>query len=271
MINFPNCKINIGLQIIAKRKDGFHTIETLFVPVKGLCDILEIQESNQLQFTCSGLNAEHLITDNICVRAYQLLQNVYKLPPVHIFLHKNIPIGAGLGGGSSDGVSTLLLLNKLFDLQIKTEVLKSYAERLGSDCALFIENMISIGSMKGNVLQPIELFDLKEKYIYIIKPPIHINTAEAYTMVQPMKPSHSLKSLLQKPIYQWKNILYNDFEKWIFPKFPELQSIKGMLYDQGAIYASLSGSGSSLYGIFDALPMKIPSLNSDYFQWIGKL
>ena len=271
MINFPNCKINIGLQIISKRNDGFHSIETLFVPVKGLSDILEIQESNYFEFICNGINSEYLLKDNICVRAYQLLQNIYDLPPVKIYLHKCIPSGAGLGGGSSDGVSTLLLLNKLFDLQLKNTILLSYAERLGSDCPFFIENNISLGSMKGNVLHPIELFDLKEKYLHIIKPPIYINTAQAYSMVQSIKPSTSLKSLLQKPIYQWKETVINDFEKHVFPIFPELKSVKELLYNQGAIYASMSGSGSSIYGIFDTIPTKIETLNSNYFQWVGKL
>lgn len=271
MINFPNCKINIGLQIISKRKDGFHNIETLFVPVKDLRDIFEIQESTHFQFACSGIASQFLSKNNICVRAYELLRADYDLPPVNMYLHKCIPTAAGLGGGSSDGTHTLLLLNKLFDLQLDKKIIKSYAEQLGSDCAFFVDNEVRIGSEKGNVLTPIELYDLVDKYVYIIKPPIYISTPQAYAMAKVRKPSNSLKSLLLKPIYQWKNNVFNDFEKWIFPNYPALDSLKEQLYQHGAIYASMSGSGSSVYGIFDNIPEKINSFSPDYFQWIGKL
>ncbi len=271
MLIFPNCKINIGLQIIAKRSDGYHDIATVFVPVYGLRDILEVQQSDTFSFDCSGRDATSILEDNLCIHAYHLLQQAYQLPPVKLYLYKNIPMGAGLGGGSADAAFTLLLLNRFFNLQLTSKVLKNYARKLGSDCVFFIDNKAAIGTGKGDELQHLVSFSLKGKYIYIIKPPIHINTAKAYAMVQASQPIIPLSKLIQQPIYQWKNIIVNDFEKYIFLHYPLLQEIKDKLYENGAIYASMSGSGSSLYGIFDDIPDEFINFRQVYFQWIGKL
>lgn len=271
MLIFPNCKINIGLQIISKRSDGFHSIETLFVPISGLCDVLEIQESNQFEFTSFGMDSESLFADNLCVRAYQLMQQAYDLPPVKMHLHKCIPIGAGLGGGSANAAFTLLLLNKFFKLSLDIKKLKTYAQLLGSDCVFFIENKTVLGLEKGDVLLPVEVSALKNKYIYIVKPNVHINTAKAYALAKPEKPAVLLRNLLKSPIGKWKDTISNDFERIIFPNYPVLQSIKNSLYEQGAIYASMSGSGSACYGIFDEKPFVNKEFPSDFFQWIGNL
>lgn len=271
MLIFPNCKINIGLQIISKRSDGFHAIETLFVPIYGLCDVLEIQESAQFKFTCSGMDSKQLVADNLCVRTYQLMQHAYDLPPIKIHLHKCIPIGAGLGGGSADAAFMLVLLNKYFKLSLSIEKLKTYAQLLGSDCAFFIENKIALGIEKGDVLLPVDISALKNKYIYIIKPNVYINTAKAYALAKPEKPAVLLRNLLHSPIEKWKEGIRNDFEKNIFPNYPVFQDIKTFLYEQGAIYASMSGSGSTCYGIFERMPSMNKEFPSNFFQWIGDL
>lgn len=271
MLAFPNCKINIGLQIISKRSDGYHNIATVFLPVYGLYDVIEVKKRDSFCFKSGGIATDFTAEDNLCVRAYYLLQKAYQLPPIQLYLYKNIPIGAGLGGGSADAAFTLLLLNKFFDLQLTSEMLKNYAAELGSDCSFFIDNKPSIGSGRGNELRYLPSFSLKDKYIYIVKPPIHINTAKAYATAQASLPAVPLEELIQQPLYQWKNNVVNDFEKWIFPQYPLLQKIKDELYEKGAVYAAMSGSGSSLYGIFDKMPEKITTFQQDYFQWIGKL
>lgn len=271
MLIFPNCKINIGLQILNKRIDGYHAIETLLVPVKDLRDIIEIKESKDFAFYCTGIDSTYIYPNNLCVKAYNLLKQVYHLPPVCIYLHKCIPIGAGLGGGSADAAFVLLLLDKLFKLDLTPDLLKTYAQKLGSDCAFFIENKPALGVEKGNVLFPIEVPALKGKYIYIIKPSVHIKTAKAYELVKPKLPDILLRELITLPIVQWKDTVVNDFEKIICEHYPVLQKIKPMLYQQNAIYASMSGSGSSFYGIFKEKPDFNKNLPADYFQWIGKL
>ena len=271
MVIFPNCKINIGLHVYSKRSDGYHTIETLFVPVRKLNDILEISESKEMEFHCTGIDSDKLIKDNICTKAYQLLKEDYTLPPVKMHLHKCIPVGAGLGGGSSDAASTLLLLNKLFQLSIDNKILADYASELGSDCAFFIENHSAIGKQKGDLLTSYEISQLKDKYLYIVKPPFSISTADAYRNIQLRSSRKSLKSYLSLPIQMWGKNIQNDFEKQIFEQYPVLEQIKKQFYTHKSMYASLSGSGSAMFAIFDHRPMAMNTFPLDYFQWIGKM
>jgi len=269
MITFPNCKINIGLHVLSKRADGFHSIETVFLPVKGLKDILELKESKKTEFYSTGLGYQYLTKNNLCMKAYDLMKDIYQLPPVKIHLHKCVPTGAGLGGGSSDAAFTLLLINKFFQLNISAAKLEYYAASLGSDCALFIQNRLVLGKGKGDVLHPIDVDELKNKFIYIIKPDVYVKTPEAYSHIRPYSSRPSLKSLIKKPISLWKDTIKNDFEKYIFSVYPQLEELKHLLYSKGALYASMTGSGSAIYGIFSYLPDEIVSSKSDYFQWKG--
>lgn len=268
MLVFPNAKINIGLQIAEKRPDGFHNIFSCFYPI-GWSDALEITLSDQLRFTADGISIPGENAHNLCLRAYHLLAADYPLPPVHIHLLKSIPIGAGLGGGSSDAAWTIQALNQQFSLGIDTEKQQAYARKLGSDCAFFILNKPMYCFGKGDEFDAIDL-KLSGKWILMVNPRIHISTIEAYAGVKPQQPIHDLKTLLQQPITTWKELVVNDFEDALFPKYPILQEIKDLLYTLGAEYASMSGSGSTLYGIFSK---EID--HSSHFQryniWQGKL
>jgi 4-diphosphocytidyl-2-C-methyl-D-erythritol kinase len=251
MLTFPFGKINLGLHIIGKRTDGFHNIETVFYPLKNTTDVLEIVPSEQFDFQCYGLSIEGEKEDNLVVKAYNLMQKTYQLPLVSISLLKKIPTGAGLGGGSSDAAATLVLLNELFYLHLDNETLRTHAATLGSDCPFFIEGMPAFACGRGENLTPCPCPELENKHIVVVNPDIHISTAEAYAHCQPAQPKMDLQEIMQKPISSWKSLLKNDFEKTLFPLYPRLAEIKEHLYQQGALYASLSGSGSALFGIFD--------------------
>lgn len=246
MIAFPPCKINLGLHVVAKRSDGYHDLETCFFPIPWN-DILEIIPAATTSFTTSGNTIPGNDSDNLCLKAYRLLPS---LPPVHIHLHKVIPTGAGLGGGSSDAAHTLRLLNTLFELNLSTTALMDYASKLGSDCAFFIQDNPMIGRGRGEILTPHQV-QLKSKYVLLVKPDIHVSTAAAYAHVKPAPPKHALEQVLQKPISQWKDLLSNDFEPSVFNQYPAIGMIKEQLYAAGAIYASMSGSGATVFGIFD--------------------
>ncbi len=249
MIDFPNAKINIGLQILSKRSDGFHELASCFYPIN-LKDGLEIIESNLFKFSSSGLAISGNSDSNLVVKAYNLLKKDFQLPNVHIHLHKTIPMGAGLGGGSADAAFCLKMLNKKFDLKLPSSTLENYASFLGSDCAFFIQNKVSIGKGRGNELSAFHL-DLSKYKILLAYPAIHVSTAEAYSgLILESKPRQTIENILQKDISEWKNLLENDFEKHIFKNNPAIKTIKNQLYDLGAIYASMSGSGSAVYGIF---------------------
>jgi 4-diphosphocytidyl-2-C-methyl-D-erythritol kinase len=253
MIVFPNAKINLGLNVVEKRKDNFHNIISCFYPVPWM-DILEIVESDKLQFHSSGIPIPGKPDENLCVKAYQLLKKDFGLPPVQIHLHKIIPIGAGLGGGSSDAAFTLKCINHLFELFLDNSILEHYARELGSDCAFFIENVARLAVEKGDQFEEIEI-DLSKKWIVLVSPSIHIATSEAYSGVTPQIPEISLKEIIQsRPISDWKADLVNDFENSVFAKYGEIAAIKNQLYESGAVYASMSGSGSTVYGIFDKEP-----------------
>jgi len=267
MLLFPNSKINLGLNVLEKRHDGFHNIETIFYPV-GLSDALEIIIANdgKFEFNHTGLSIEGNTEDNLCIKAYRLLTEDFKLAQVKIHLHKVIPIGAGLGGGSSDGASTIKLLNQLFSLGLSNSGITEYSRKLGSDCAFFIENKPVFAFGKGDHLEPIRV-DLSTFTILIVVPAIQVNTAEAYSMVMPSKTGRSLKDIVFLPAHQWRDHLQNDFESSVFLHHPQILQIKQQLYDQGAVYASMSGSGSAVYGIFEK--KKIPlGLFSDCFVWL---
>lgn len=254
MLVFPNCKINLGLHITQKRPDGFHNMETVFYPLP-LCDCLEViaAADQQTLFSISGKNTEFLTSNNICEKAYQLLASHHTIPPVKMHLHKNIPTGAGLGGGSADAAFTLLLLNKLFDLQLGEDQLQGYAAQLGSDCAFFVINRPSYACGRGEILTPCPV-SLKGYYIVLVKPPVHISTAEAFSHITPQRPSHTLVYAMEQGIKSWKKLLVNDFERSVFKSHGQLSKIKQQLYEMGAVYASMSGSGSSIYGLFEHKP-----------------
>ena len=250
MVTFPNCKINLGLNIVNKRSDDYHDIETVFFPVH-LKDALEVIEKEKFEFSTSGSTIEGETEKNLCIKAYDLLKkDLPHLPAVQIHLHKAIPIGAGLGGGSADGAFTLKLLNKKFQLKLSEKQLINYSLKLGSDCPFFILNKPCIATGRGELMEQIEL-DLSDFKILIVHPGIHISTAWAFANITPLKPPKSINQIIQQPVSTWKDELINDFENPVFAKYPEIKIIKDKLYDAGAIYASMSGSGSAVYGIFN--------------------
>ena len=249
MIQFPNCKINLGLSILAKRADGYHELETVFYPI-AVSDALEILPAANLTMTQSGIAVPGDPAQNLCLKAYHLLKKDFpQLPPVQMHLHKNIPMGAGLGGGSSDGTAALIMLNQQFDLGLNEQQLIDYASQLGSDCPFFVYNKACHASGRGEILTPINL-DLSNYQFLLVHPGVHIATAWAFQQLNPNTKSESIRSIIEKPITDWKNTLINDFETPVFKAEPTLSVIKDQLYQLGAIYASMSGSGSSLFGIF---------------------
>lgn len=248
MLTFPNAKINLGLNIISKRPDGYHNIETVFYPVN-LQDALEIVPSDTLTFKSKGLTIKGDPYDNLILKAYRMMQEKYDIPNVAIFLQKNIPMGAGLGGGSSDAAFLLKAVNKQFKLELDSTTLQQHAATLGADCPFFIENKPCFASGLGYDFEPIEL-DLSNYDILLVKPNVHISTEEAYSYVVPREREVSIKDILKLDIHQWKDYLENDFEGSVFNPHPELSVLKRRIYDAGAIYAAMSGSGSTVYGIF---------------------
>lgn len=270
MICFPNAKINLGLNVISKRPDGFHNIESIFIPIQ-LTDALEVVEAKECTLYVSGKAIAGNTNDNLCYKAYMLLKNDFKLPPVSIYLHKVIPMGAGLGGGSADAAFLLTLLNKKYELNLGDEILKKYALQLGSDCAFFIENKPAFVEGRGEILSGCNV-NLSGYKIVLIHPGIHVNTKEAYVMIKPQKPPNSLSECCKQEIKTWKDTIVNDFEKPVFAMHPLLEKIKNDMYSLGAIYASMSGSGSSIYGIFDAhVKIEKDNFSADYFFWRGRI
>lgn len=292
MIEFPNAKINIGLNVVAKREDGYHDIETVFYPVL-LQDALEIKLMRPLDpaqlrkrieaglmvqpddaflpfrllpkkedFPCCSLEMTgnefpFKAADNLVVKAYLMLQQDFDLPSIDIKLYKHIPSGAGLGGGSSDCAFMIKLLNRRFNLRMRESMMERYAARLGSDCAFFISNTPSIATGRGEILNPIGL-SLKGYTILLVKPDVAVSTAEAYAGVTPHKPEISLADAVMRPVSEWRDCVFNDFEPSVFKKYPLLADIKQKLYDLGAEYAAMTGSGSTVYGIFSE-PLDRPS------------
>lgn len=283
MVCFPNCKINLGLNVVEKRTDGYHNIETVFYPVHW-CDVLELIEvgsqksevgsrelENGIEFSSSGLMIDGDLKNNLCVKAIQLLKKDFQIRDIKMHLHKIIPMGAGLGGGSSNAAFTLKLLNDLFNLKLSSDDLKNYAKQIGSDCAFFIDNTPVFASGRGEVLEKINL-SLNGYVILIVKPPIHVSTVDAYNMITPQFPKKSSKEIIKLPIKEWKTLLKNDFEIPVFKKYPEIGEIKNKMYQLGAIYSSMSGSGSAVYGIFEPGEIKIDKKDfTNCIVWEGIL
>lgn len=269
MIAFPFCKINLGLSVLSKRADGFHAIETCFYPVPWT-DILEIIPSDEFSFTATGIPIDGDGSNNLCVRAYHLLQREFNLGPVKIHLHKIIPMGAGLGGGSADAAFTLKLLSQLFELKLTIDQLKYYASQLGSDCSFFLESKPQVGEGKGDELSNV-VIDLKNKFLVIVKPDIHVSTQEAYAGVNPKSPTIRVREVVETyPLPKWRDHLINDFEESVFEKYPAIKKIKEALYKEGAVYSCMSGSGSSVFGIFEK-PVDLKSSFPRSIYWSGLL
>lgn len=270
MITYPNAKVNLGLNIYNKREDGFHNMETILYPLK-FSDILEIVEnkryrkgSAKFDLQVNGLKVEGSPDENLVSKAYQLMESMYRLPPVSCCLYKSVPMGAGLGGGSSDAAFILKLLNVCFELRISDDTLESYAAQLGSDCAFFIRNRPAYVFGKGHELEPIEL-NLQNWYLVLLNPGIHSSTALAYRNAmkkEAFDPEHTLKRLVQLPVESWKDQLINAFEASVFSSYPVLQDLKAELYKAGAVYAAMSGSGASIFGLFHTPPVRISGFST---------
>ena len=266
MILFPSAKINLGLNVLFKREDGFHEIDSCMISIP-LFDVLEILPSKEFEFKQTGLEVDGDASNNLIVKAYELLKAKYNIPPVFMHLQKHIPMGAGLGGGSADASFTLLGLNQLFDLKIPESELLMLAGGLGSDCPFFILNKPQIASGRGELLTDFDL-DLNGYFLKIINPGLHIGTKEAYSNIQFSKNSKSVKEVLTQPVSVWKEELKNDFEISAFLKYPQLSEIKEKLYTEGALYASMTGSGSTIFGLYK----EKPELNfPQYFEKVFEL
>jgi 4-diphosphocytidyl-2-C-methyl-D-erythritol kinase len=280
VVVFPNCKINLGLHVVRKREDGYHDLETIFYPLPWR-DVLEVvkretanvkrqtenpdpsqqagkreEQFERVAIHMSGLPVQGKPEDNLCIKAYNLLKKDHpQLTDIDLYLHKVIPMGAGLGGGSADGAFTLLLLNEKFQLGVSREKLLDYSLQLGSDCPFFIINKPCFATGRGELLQSISL-DLSAYSFLVVHPGVHINTGWAFSQLTPAPSSQSLQAIIQQPVSSWRNVLKNDFEAPVCKQHPELQAIKDKLYEAGALYASMTGSGSCFYGIFlkDQLP-----------------
>ena len=274
MITFPNAKINLGLSITEKRPDGYHNLETVFYPVS-LEDALEIHTSTQstqkFNLHQYGMDIAGSPENNLVVKAYLLLDKEFHLPPIDIHLYKHIPSGAGLGGGSADAAFMLKLLNNKFELALSDEQLEVYAATLGADCAFFIKNAPTFAEGIGNIFSPVSL-SLQDYQIVIIKPDVFVSTREAFSNIHPHQPIHSVKEVIDRPVCEWKTLLINDFEASVFPQHPIIREIKEDLYRNGAIYASMSGSGSSVFGLFEPDHVLLTfNLEPGTFLFKGKL
>ncbi|MFT4778332.1 MAG: 4-diphosphocytidyl-2-C-methyl-D-erythritol kinase [Flavobacteriales bacterium] len=269
MVRFPKAKINIGLSITGRREDGYHNLESIFVPIP-LYDVLEAvtNTSGSFNIALSGLSIQGEKEDNLVYKAWDLLREAHGISGVDVALMKVIPMGAGLGGGSSDGAHMLLLLNALFDLGLSLEELKNFAAQLGSDCPFFIDEITSFVSGRGELLSPVEL-DLSGKHLALINPKIHVGTAEAYSLISPHPALFDLRKLKVDDLNKWSENVVNDFEAPIADRYNAIEVAKKELISAGASYASMTGSGSTVYGIFEKSPKL--ELAKDWFYWTGKL
>ena len=270
MVTFPNAKINLGLNIIEKRADGYHNIESVFYPI-AWCDALEMVKADSFSFQSSGLEIPGNQDSNLICKAYRILEEkgYFKGVAVNIHLHKVLPMGAGIGGGSADGAFALKMLNELFELDLGVKELETLAEKLGSDCPFFIENRPKFCFGKGTEFEEIEI-SLKGKYVVLVNPQIHISTAEAYNGVNPRIPEVSIREIISRPISSWKDVLKNDFEAKIIENHPKIGQIKASLYEKGAIYASMTGSGSTVFGIFEEPVVNLEEEFVSYVCWQGQ-
>ena len=255
MLSFPNAKVNFGLQVLRKRSDGYHDIATVMFPVKGLCDALEfVPAPDRDQFHLSGTAVPGPAEENICLKALNLMRRRFDIPPLHIYLHKAIPTGAGLGGGSADGAFMLTGLNAHFNLGLSDSELEAAAAELGSDCAFFVKNVPALSEGRGEELTPIDL-DLTGNHIALVHPGIHMATGPAYAKITPSEAGEDPAKLVSnRPLSEWKGLLSNAFEPFAFETAPEIQNLRDAFYDAGALYAAMTGSGSAVFGIFDGAP-----------------
>jgi len=255
MVVFPYIKLNLGLNVLRKRDDGYHELETCFIDVNGCCDVLEVVAAKDSVSTLStfGLPIDSPTEDNLVMKAYRILEEKHGLPAVEMALLKNIPAGSGVGAGSSDASHALLALNNLFDLRLSRDQLATYALKLGSDCPYFIYGGKMLGKGRGEQLSPLEL-DLNACWVKVLFPGLHVSTKQAFAGLTPSMPSLSIANLLAKNRLAWKDELKNDFEPSVFALHPLLKEQKAALYDEGAFYASMSGSGSTMYGLFESMP-----------------
>lgn len=268
MICFPNAKINLGLNVVSKRPDGYHNIETVFYPIP-VQDALEVVEAETFAFSQTGIAVDAPLEKNLVIKAMSLLKEEYEIPPLEIHLHKAIPFGAGLGGGSADAAFMLKLLNNYCQLGIDDEQLEKYAARIGADCPFFIRNKPVYATGIGDVFESVEL-DLSGWHICLVKPDIHVSTPEAYSLVKPSVSAFSLKDIVKRPVEEWCVRMFNDFEKSVYAKYPRIGEIKRQLYDNGAVFAAMSGSGSSVFGLFREATA-LEEQFSDCFVWEGRL
>ena len=253
MLLYPNCKINLGLNVLRKRSDGYHDLETLFYPVNAT-EALLIEKSDSFSFSVEGIAISGTIEENLCVRAWRLMAELYDLPAVSMTLFKYLPMGAGLGGGSADGAFVFRGVNQLFNLGLTDVQLALLASQIGSDCPFFIYNKPMLATGRGDLLEPVDL-SLSQYYIRLIKPSFGISTKEAYDGIIPNdKNSLSIREFIDYPIEQWQELLKNDFESHLSRKYPELEVIKTQLKSQGAVFTAMSGSGSTLFGLFKEVP-----------------
>ena len=272
MIGFPCAKINLGLNIVGKRQDGYHNLETVFYPIK-LCDKIEINECSSnigesCQLNLNGIKIEGNVSDNLVVKAYNKVKKLYpQIPPVTITLIKNIPSQAGLGGGSSDCAYTIILLNEMFNLGMSISDMQTLAVTLGADCAFFIKSTPAFATGIGECLEPINV-DLSKYVIGVVKPELKISTKEAFAQITPMKPTKCCKDIVAQPIETWKYELVNDFELNIAQRYKEISEIKQAFYDLGAVYAAMSGSGSAVFGLFHCKPDNFEIIFNKYFSVI---
>ncbi|MFA6277364.1 MAG: 4-(cytidine 5'-diphospho)-2-C-methyl-D-erythritol kinase [Pedobacter sp.] len=260
MLSFANAKLNLGLFLTEKREDGYHNLETVFYPVK-LCDVVELIDADETSCVIKGIDIPGKAEDNICLKAFKQLQTDFNLPNQQIILLKNIPVGAGLGGGSADAAFLIKLVNEKFKLALSVEKMQSYARNLGADCAFFIENKPAYAFAKGDEFEDLSI-DLSAYFIVLVKPEIHVSTAEAYQNVTVKHPSISLKELIHLPLSEWKDKIVNDFETSVFTKYPQIDEIKTKLYAAGATFALMSGSGSSVFAIFEK-PIQLSDLEKE--------
>lgn len=268
-ISYPNAKINLGLYVVERRPDGYHNIETVFYPIP-LCDKLEITEDDEDQLLISGMPVAGELSDNLVVRVVKMLRQEREIPPLRISLQKNIPTGAGLGGGSADAAFTMKLLNEQFFLGMTDKEMEQKVAKLGADCAFFIRNKATMAGGIGNIFSPINL-DLSGWHFLLVKPDEFVSTREAYSQVCPAQPVHPLMDTIQQPIEKWKDLLFNDFEQSVFPQHTVISDIKHTMYNIGATYASMSGSGSSVFGLFKEEPKDAKELFHPHFTFYAKL
>lgn len=271
MISFPNAKINLGLNIASRREDGYHNLETIFypIPIHDALEIIEAKDSSQDTLIEAGNKVDANTDDNLVMKALRAMRSKYDFPKLDVHLLKKIPFGAGLGGGSADAAFMLRLINDKFELAASDNELADIAVKLGADCPIFIYNRPMYAEGIGEKLEEIDL-SLKDHYLILVKPDVFVSTKDAFSKIKPTTPQNNLREIAKRPVAEWKDLMVNDFETSIFSLYPQAGEIKEELYKQGALYASMSGSGSSVFGIFKN-EVDLQSTFDQHFYWQGIL